>query len=376
MQKKLPIKLKNLKVALVTDWLTSSGGAEVVVKSIAELFPTAPIFTSVVNYDGIDEFFRQRTIKTTWLQKIPFLNKHHQWLLPLLPSAMESLNLKKYDLIISFSSAIGKGVQTGKNQAHICYIHCPMRWVWEPELDSRFQNFPIILKPAISLLFKYLKAWDIKTSKFPTQFIANSKTTAKRVEKYYKLPSKVLFPPVILKNFSIAKKTSQNYFFALGRLVPYKNFPLLVKTFAKLPKQELIIAGDGPDFAKLEKIISQEKCTNIKLLGRVSDEKRQELLSQARALLHPQIEDAGIVQLEAMASGVPVIAFAEGGSCEVIKECINGIFFHEQTTKSLSEAIKKFEKQKFSPEKIRKSVEEFSQENFQTKFLQLITKSL
>ena len=143
-----------------------------------------------------------------------------------------------------------------------------------------------------------------------------------------------------------------------------------------MPKQELIIAGDGPDFAKLEKIISQEKCTNIKLLGRVSDEKRQELLSQARALLHPQIEDAGIVQLEAMASGAPVIAFAEGGSCEVIKECINGIFFHKQTTKSLSEAIKKFEKQKFSPEKIRKSVEEFSQENFQTKFLQLITKSL
>ncbi len=352
-----------MKIALVTDWLTNLGWWEKVLKAISDIYPNAPIYTTVVNKEKIWDL-KNREIRTSFLQKIPILNKKHQLLLPLLPKAIESLDLSEFDIIISFSSSIAKSVITNTNQIHICYIHSPMRYAWEPFFDKRFKKIPVILKPVVSYLLHKLRLWDKKTSDRPDLYIANSTTTQARVKKYYGLNTEVLYPPVELSNFKISNK--EDYYLWVWRMVDYKKFDLIVNTFKELKNKKLILIWNGPERKKLEEI--SKDCKNIKFIGRVSDKELNEYYSKAKAFILPQKEDAGIVQLEAMASGTPVLAYKAWGALDVVKEDVNWVFFVNQSVEDLIWAINKFETLKFDSNKIRESVEKYDIKKFQERF--------
>jgi len=375
---KLPKNLQNLKVALVTDWLTNLGGGEKVVEAVAALFPKAPIYTTVTNFEAVKSAFPDpNRVKPSYLQKIPILNKRHQLLLPLLSSGIESHDLSDYDLILSFSSCIAKNAGRKRKGKHICYIHTPVRYGWEMDYDPRVKNLPIGLRSVAKFFLKRLKNHDYKLRKNPDLYIANSSETASRVEKFYHLPSKVLYPPVDIKNLAFSHK-KEDYYLGFGRMVIYKKFDLLVDTFLKLPNKKLILAGVGPQTEELQERVKKAGAKNITFAGRVSDEEKCRLFAKAKAFILPQKEDAGIVQLEAMASGTPVIAYRAGGVLDVLEEENNGIFFEAQTVESLTDGIKKFESKwtEFDAQKIKESAEKFSTENFQRNYLHLLSKEL
>ena len=353
------------RVALVTDWLTNLGGGERVLLAVTKLFPEAPIFTSVFSPQLVEQYFPRKKVVGSFLQKFRLFQTRHQWTLPLLPAAIESLDLSKYDLVLSFSSAVAKSVQTDpKTQLHICYNHCPMRWAWEPDFDARVLAFSKLLRVPLRLVIQRLKRWDYATRNRPQHYIANSQTTAKRLKAYYGVEASVLFPPVGEHLFSAEKCRKERYWLGLGRWVTYKKFDLLVRTFALLPEEKLILVGRGPMLEYWQKWADQHGLRNITFLGWVSDERRQKLLSQAQGLLHPQLEDAGITQLEAMACGTPVIAYGAGGALEVVQPKVNGLLHEAQTPRSLITALEQAKKQKWDFQQIQSSVKSFGEKAF------------
>ncbi|MEI7510939.1 MAG: glycosyltransferase [Candidatus Peregrinibacteria bacterium] len=378
MQKKY--SLPSARIAIVADWLTANGGAEKVLESFAKIFPTAEFFTTVYLPENFP-FLKNRTVHTSWLNTLPrVLKKRHQVLFPFLPSALESLDLRGFDLVISSSSFIAKAVITSPEAHHICYCHTPTRYFWD-EWQTFLQeglNIPSFLRPFRSFfpfLFTRLRPWDFLSAQRPDIFIANSEYVQKRIQKYYRRESLLLRPPVNFQHFQkgITEEKGES-FIALGRLIPYKKFDLLVKTFAELPQKKLMIAGTGPEMDTLKKLA--ENADNISFLGFVPDADLPALLGKARAFLFPQLEDAGIAPMEALATGTPVIAFARGGSEGLVEEGENGIFFEAQTVESLTEALQQFEvlEPKFlqNREKIQKNMEKQSTENFEKNFLELV----
>lgn len=366
--------IKNLKVCLVTDWLTNLGGGEKVVHAIADIFPEASIYVTVADFEAItSDFPDKKRIKTSYLQRIPILHRKHQLLLPLLSHGIESHDLSEYDLILSFSSCVAKNAGQKRKGKHVCFIHTPVRYGWETSYDPRVKNLPKLLQPIAKFFLKRLKNHDYDLRENPDFYIANSSETAGRVKKFYDLSSKVLYPPVDIKNLKFSEN-KLDYYLGFGRMVVYKKFDLLVEAFLNMPDKELILAGVGPETEKLKKKVKNLGVKNITFAGKVSDETKKELFAKAKALILPQKEDAGIVQLEAMASGTPVIAYKSGGVLDVLEENVNGVFFEEQTVQGVISGIEKFEKQEsiFDAKKIRKTAEKFSTENFQKNYLEIL----
>ena len=366
------------KIVLVTDWLTQLGGAEKVVAAIAELYPDAPIYTTFHRPEKTkSDFPNPQRIRASVFNKIPFINRKQITLAPFARTAIESLNLKEYDIIISFSSAIAKNVKKHPHQTHICYIHTPIRYAWQPEEDQRFSGLPKICQPGVDWYLKRLKKWDFAKTKAVDLFIANSSETAARVKKFYHRSAKILYPPVDIHKFSPLPRTKKkDYFFAYGRFVTYKRFDLLVETFLKLPNHTLYLGGDGPKKAELVEKVQTADAKNIKFLGRISDKKLNQYLSAATALILPQKEDAGIVQLESFAAGTPVIAYRAGGVLDVLRPGINGEFFEHQQEKDLSHAIKRFDALKYDPQEVRSTAMPYSKEKFQKNFKNLVDQFL
>jgi len=352
--------MKPKKVAIVAEWLTWRGGGESVLDALLETFPKAALFTTVYNEKKLPEYkaFHPRT---SFLQKIPNGRNRHQALPPLLLSAIRSLDLSGYDLIISLSSAIGKGINKPKGSIHVCYCHAPMRYVWQPEIDNR-----LISKPFGRLFLNYLKGWDLKTNKGVDYFITNSKTVQLRIKKFYGRNATVIYPPVNLIKSSEENK-KEDYFLTLGRLIPYKRIDLAISA-CKTQKIKLLVVGDGPEKDNLLRVANE----NIKFLGRVSNHDKEDLLTRARALIFPGEEDFGIVPIEALSSGTPVIAYGKGGATEYIKNGRNGILFKEQTTESLVKAIEEFNNRKFDKGYIIKSASKFSKNRFKNEIKEFI----
>lgn len=352
-----------MKVAIVADWLTNLGGAERVVKALHEIFPQAPIFTTLYNPKKLPGFENANVI-TSWLQKIPFAKTHHQYFVPLMTKVVEKFDLSGFDLIISSSHSVAKGIIPPKNSLHISYCHTPMRYVWEPSLDERLSQG--WLKPKIR---NYLKGWDIKAAKRVDYFIANSKYTARRIKKYYgKEVLAVIYPPVETGRYHLAPENEiADYFLMVGRLIPYKQFDLAIKAFNKL-KLPLKIVGRGPEEKKLKAMAGP----TIEFLGEVEDKKLPDLYARALAFVFPAEEDFGIVSVEANASGRPVIAFAKGGATESQKEGVTAIFFHKQTLTDLVKAIKSFHPKKFDPKKIRTHALKFDEKVFKSKIKETV----
>jgi len=360
-----------LKVAIVADWLTSRGGAERVVLTLAEIFPQADIFTSVYNSKLFPEL-KNRTVKTSFLQNM-FLGRRHQLWPHLRPRAFEQLNLDNYDLVISSASAEAKGIITKPETLHICYCHTPTRYYWSHYhyylSHPEFGLFNPIVKFLMPKMIHELRLWDRVAADRVDAFIANSRTTADRIKKYYEAPSTVIYPPVDAHRFKINEKPDK-YFLVVGRQTGYKRTDIAIDAFNYL-KLPLKVIGTGP--ALRSWMLKAGK--NIEFLGKVSDEEVAKYMSRCRGLIFPQEEDAGIVPLEVMACGRPVIAYRAGGATETVLDSVTGLFFDRQDPKSLIKTVKEFETINWEPEKIRTHSLRFDTDEFKRKIKQFAEKA-
>lgn len=350
-----------MKVAIIADWLTNYGGAEKVISAFHNIYPDADIYTTMYKPGKMKELGNLENIYTSYLNNFPFLK--HQWLLSQMTNAVEMFNLDKYDIVLSSSHSVAKGVITKPDTMHISYCHTPMRYAWEDwDFETRLKKFPKILHSFIRKQIKEIKDWDYCAAQRVDYYIANSNYIASKIKEHYKRESYVIYPPVFSSDFEVVENPSNDYYLAVGRLIPYKKFDLITETFNKLGKK-LKIVGIGPDYKKIKTIAK----SNVEILGEVSDENLKNLYSNAKALIFPQIEDAGIVPLEAMASGRPVIALNKGGSLDSMKEGVSGLFFNEQNIESLSKAVEDFENMQFDSKKIKDHANKFDIENFKIK---------
>ncbi len=362
-----------MKVALVHDWITNIGGAEKVLETIYEIFPESDIYTLFYEKDKIKNIDIKK-IKTSFLQKLPFINKIYRYYLPIYPLIIENFNLENYDVIISSSHAVAKGIICYPEQTHICYCHTPMRYIWDMYYQY-IENLGIIKRILFSIISHYLRIWDVSSSHRVDFFIANSKFVARRIEKYYNRKATVIYPPVDVLKFNV-EENKENYFLTVSRFVPYKRVDIIVSTFKKLKNQKLVIIGDGPEYNKIKKLACN--CKNIEILGYKDFNTMRKYLEKAKAFIYTAKEDFGISIVEAQACGTPVIAYGYGGASETVIHKKTGILFYQQNEKALIEAIKLFEniKDKFNPFEIRKHAEKFSKENFIKKFKDTVNKFL
>lgn len=359
-----------MKMALIHDWLPFMGGGERVLSSFLDLYPTAPIYTTICNREKLDEPLRSADIRVSSLQKGKKSIENHRKLFPFMPTAIESFDLNNYDVVLSSSSSVAKGVITNPNTIHICYCHSPMRYGWEfsYEYAGKMAGGSKLKKKLLSYFLSGMRLWDNVSADRVDYFIANSENVARRIWKHYRRKSVVIHPPVRCGLFK-PSETNEDYFLILSRLQEYKRIDIAIEAFNKngLP---LVIIGDGPDREKLEKMANE----NIKFLGRQSDEVIKDYYAKCRAFIFPGEEDFGITPLEAQASGRPVLAYAKGGALETVVPNVTGVFFEEQTEESLNKAIKIFETMKFDKSEIRKHAEKFDESIFKAKIEAYVNK--
>ncbi|MBD8069398.1 glycosyltransferase [Bacillus sp. PS06] len=348
-----------MRVAIVHDYLNQAGGAERVVGVLHQIFPDAPIYTTILDKEKLISELKEADIRTTWMQKIPGINKHFKTYFWLYPLAMKSITLSEYDLIISSSSAYAKGVRKSKDSIHICYCHTPMRFAWDFDTYMNGVNIPKFLKFIAKMMVAPLRLWDKTTSKGVDYYIANSSIVQKRIKQNYDLPSKIIFPPVNLTRFKDISLENDEYYLVVSRLVSYKKIDLAIEACTKLGKR-LVIIGDGPDRTRLESIAGP----SVEFLGRISDKDVESYMKKCKAFIFPGIEDFGITPLEVNACGRPVIAFRAGGALDSIKSGVNGMYFEEQNVNALMEVLNSFDSKTWNPREIRKHAENFSEERF------------
>lgn len=359
-----------MRIALVHDYLNQYGGAERVLEAIVEIFPNAPIYTLIYSPKHIRGAFSDKKIHTSFLQKIPLAKSHHRAFPLLMPIAIEKFNLSKYDIILSDSASFAKGIVTKPETLHVCYCHTPPRYAWDDshKYIREFAMFPLA-KIFVPIFMNYIRLWDREAAMRVDEFICNSKFVSKRIQKYYKKKAKVIYPPVDTKKFSPSNKRPNDYFLMVGRLLAYKKFDIAIKAFNKL-KLPLKIIGEGPERKKLETMANK----NIEFLGEKHNRELEKYYQNCKALIFPQEEDFGLVAIESMACGRPVIAYRGGGALESVKEGETGIFFDEQNSESLIDAVKNFKFDKFNLQKIRAHALVFDKELFKKKIKEFIEK--
>ncbi|QQG47114.1 MAG: glycosyltransferase [Candidatus Woesebacteria bacterium] len=362
------MKKPTKKIALVYDRVNKWGGAERVLLALNEIFPDAPLYTSVYSPKSASWAKVFPNVIPSFLQKIPLVKEKHEYIPFLMPLAFENLKLKDYDAVISVTSESAKGIITGKNTVHICYCLTPTRYLWSG-YKSYFKNKT--LKKLSQPIVSYLRNWDKMSAQKPDYMIAISTTVQNRIKKYYNRDSIIIHPPVETKNFKISNKRSKN-FLIVGRLVPYKKVDLAIKAFNKL-NLPLTVVGSGSEERYLKSIARE----NITFKNFVKEKELSEIYNSSKALIFPQIEDFGIVAVESHASGIPVIAFKKGGSLDTIIDGVNGIYFERQTVKSLLKSVKRFNSLRFDSKIIKNSAKRFDKKIFKkkiTKFVERVTK--
>lgn len=362
-----------MKVAIVHDWCVVYGGAERVLEHIIDCYPQADIFTLI---DVVPEkergFLRGKTPHTSFLQKIPFVSKLYRKLLFLMPFAIEQFDLSGYDLVISSSYCVAKGVLTGPNQVHVSYCHSPMRYAWdhyhEYLREGKLERGPLSWLARRQL--HKIRTWDVRSSNTVDHFVANSQFVQARINKFYRRDSEVVFPPVETGLFQL-REDKQDFYVAAGRFVPFKRLDLAVEAFSRMPDKRLVLLGDGPEMAKLR----DKAGPNVEFVGFQPPSVVRDYLSRAKAFIFPSEEDFGIVPVEAQACGTPVIAYRSGGALETVigidtvdaTRCApTGVFFDEQTAESLMSAVQIFEAEQsqFSPLAISEHASAYSPDAF------------
>ncbi len=362
------------KVALVHDFLVAYGGAERVFEQLAEMYPEAPIYTLLYDRERMGEHFRGRDIRTSWLGKLPrFIKKRYRLFLPFFPVAVEGFDLREFDLVISSSGAWSKGIITRLNTTHVAYLHSPMRYAWDyheaylKELGARGRR-----NIFTRLLLSYLRIWDTQAALRPDVLLANSRFTAARIRKYYHREAEVIYPPASLREQAHSRNTTgmprsdsqkREYFVVVSRLTRSKKVAAVVEAFNKLGLP-LVIAGTGPEETTLKKIAGR----NIRFVGFVTDSELAELYRGARALIFPSEEDFGMVAVEALSFGAPVIALEYGGIREIVTAGAMGEFFHVAEPEIIAEGVRRFleHEGQYDVALMQAAVKKFSTENFQS----------
>src|SRR3989338_4571511 len=379
-----------MRVALVHDYLNQYGGAERVLEALAKLFPKAPIFTLLYDERRTHGAFKDRQVIPSGLQKIPGARHWHRGVVWLMPTAVEQFDLHDFDVVISDSASFAKGVITRPSTLHICYCHTPLRYAWTDHARWRadFRRSPA--KLFIPLFQNYLRLWDYAAAQRVDAFLANSHAVAKRIKRYYNRDSHVIYPPVDVEKFRNPKSETRNYnesrrdkvsgfrfqdagtyYLVVSRLLPYKSVDLAVKAFNVLGLP-LKVVGDGPERRRLEKMARP----NIKFLGGRAPHNLAEIYAGAKALIFPQEEDFGLVAVEALAAGTPVIGFNAGGLPEIVRHNEHGLLFNKQTPESLAEAVRQLEHRSFDRRALFSQAQQFSAERFSTAFMAFLNDRL
>lgn len=360
----------NRRIAIVHDWLTSFGGAERVLEQILILYPTADLFCVCDFIDTPDRgFLRGVKPKTSFIQHLPLAKRQYRSYLPLMPLAVEQFDLSSYDLVISSSHAVAKGVITGPGQLHVSYVHSPIRYAWD--LQHQYLRESRLDRGLKSWIAKWLlhkiRIWDLRTANGVDHFIANSEFIAQRIEKVYRRKSVVIYPPVDVTQFQ-PQRGKEDFFLTASRLVPYKKIDLIAKAFANLPQKKLKIIGSGPDQKKIQMIA--KNASNIEFLGYQNTDSLIRHMCRARAFIFAAEEDFGIVSVEAQACGTPVIAYGKGGSGETVLAGRTGILYFSQTVSAILGALAEFEKKEslFEANKIRAHALGFAADRFRAEF--------
>jgi len=352
-----------MKTAIVYDRVNKWGGAERVLLTLNELFPDAPLYTSVYSKKDADWASAFPKVIPSFLQKFPLVQKKHEYLAPLMPLAFESFNFSEYDLVISVTSEAAKGIVTKPQTKHICLCLTPTRYLWSHH-EEYFKNpfLKFLSRPAV----KYLKNWDLVASQRPDMMISISTEVKNRIKKYYKRDSEIIYPPVETDMFKSKTREKKDYFLVVSRLVSYKRVDLVIEAFNEL-EYPLFIVGTGSQRKKLENMALK----NVRFLGHLTDKDLAGYYQEARAFIFPQEEDFGITAVEAQAAGTPVIAYGKGGAIDTVIDGVTGLFFEEQKKSDVIKAVRRFEKCKFNRKNLVENAEKFSKENFKKHFIQI-----
>ena len=365
-----------MKIAVIHDWLVTYAGAERVLEQILQIYPQADLF-SMVDFipQNQRDFILGKEVNKSFIQKLPFAQKKYRSYLPLMPIAVEQFDLSGYDLVISSSYAVAKGVITGPDQLHISYIHSPIRYAWdlqhqylkESNLDQNIKGW------IAKLILHYIRLWDCRTANGVDAFVANSHFIARRIEKVYRRESMVIYPPVNVSAFELCEK-KEDFYLTASRMVPYKRMDLIVDAFSRMPDKKLIVIGDGPDYEK----IKAKAGKNITILGHQPFETLKNYMQRACAFVFAAEEDFGIIPVEAQACGTPVIAYGKGGVLETILgvdcEKPTGIFFRNQTINDIVDAVTLFDNNRdnFSPINCRENSLRFAPKLFRDEFCRYV----
>ncbi len=365
-----------MRVAIVHDWLITFGGAERTLASMLSCYPGAEVFTLADFMAPADRgFLAGRRIHTASIQHLPFARRRYRSYLPLMPLAIESFDLSDFDLVLSSSFCVAKGVLTGPDQTHVSYMHSPMRYAWdlqhqylrEAGLDRGMRGF------ATRLMLQWLRGWDARSANGVDAFIANSRFIARRIQKCYRRESEVVYPPVDTDYFQPGTRRD-DYYLTVSRLVPYKQTALIVEAFNRMPDRELVVIGDGPELEQLQGLAR----SNVRLLGRQSMEVTRDHLQRARAFVFAALEDFGIAPVEAQACGTPVIAYGRGGALETVLPGRTGLHFHAQTADALVAAVREFETgpDRFDAAAIRANALRFREQRFRSELVERVEAAL
>ena len=365
-------QISDARIAVVHDWLPVYAGAERVLEQILTTVPQADLF-SLIDFlpENQRTFLNGKQVNTSFFQKLPFARSKYRNYLPLAPLAIEQFDLRSYDIVVSSSYVVAKGALTAADQLHISYVHSPMRYAW----DLHFQYLKDgkldrgVKGMLARLIMHYMRLYDSASADRVDVFVANSRNVARRIWKTYRRPSTIIYPPVDTESFTLQRE-KESYYVTASRLVPYKRVDLIVEAFSQMPDKELMVIGDGPEYKKIASLAGP----NVTMLGYQPHEVMKHYMQRAQAFIFAAEEDFGIVPVEAQACGTPVIAYGRGGVTESVLPGETGVFFYEQTTKSLKEAVRAFEniRSHFDPEHIRRNAERFSVERFRREFSQLI----
>jgi glycosyltransferase involved in cell wall biosynthesis len=361
----IPEGLRGVRVAIVHDYLNQPGGAEKVVETFAEMFPGAPIYTSVYDPDAMPDVWRTLDVRTSFMQRISPRMRISKALLPLYPTAFESFDLREYDLVLSSTTTFAKGVITRPETCHVCYCNNPTRFLWMYHSYLEYEHMPAVALKILPWVATRLRVWDFAAAQRVDYFIAGSHNASRRIAKFYRRDSEVLQPPVDVGALT-ASPGHGDYFLVASRLQPYKRIDLAVQACTQL-ELPLHVLGDGPDRRRLENMAGP----TVKFSGHVSDDEVRRKLATCLALIFPGEEDFGMTPVEAQASGRPVIAFSAGGALETVVEGETGRFFREPTVESLAEVLRSFE-DTFDRAALRASAERFDKHAFVEKLYSLL----
>jgi glycosyltransferase involved in cell wall biosynthesis len=363
-----------VKIAIVVDWLTTYAGAERVIEQIIACYPEADVF-SVVDFVPEEQrgFLQGKRPQVSFIQRLPGARKYYRHYLPLMPLAIEQFDFSGYDLILSSSHAVAKGVIVGPDQLHISYVHSPIRYAWD--LQHQYLKESGLNKRSFGWLARWflhkIRLWDVRTQYGVDEFLANSRFIARRIHRVYGRDATVIYPPVDVESFPLGD-FKDGFYLTASRMVPYKRMDLIVEAFAAMPDKQLVVIGDGPDFEK----IRAKATPNVRLMGYQPFSVLRDHMQRAKAFVFAAEEDFGITPVEAQACGTPVIAFGKGGALETVRgldmvgSVPTGVFFNEQSVPSIVNAVERFEtsQTQFVPAAIRQHAEQFSVANFRTAY--------